>query len=145
MRATAALWIEMWWVQKFGLSFLLVISKCVRDVGQKGRLDAAILEFVILRGSLLSCCKVLVLCMLGVMFSVYMTAVHMLCGMHMCLSSKCSHYVSCPLYKCVLEAKKSEFFSGLAGRRLKAGAAKAPQGRRGQAAPRVPVFLAYNI
>ena len=36
------------------------MGKRVRDVGQKGRLDAAILEFVILRGSLLSCCKVLV-------------------------------------------------------------------------------------
>ena len=60
LRATAALWIGMWWVQKFGVSFSMVMSKRVRDVEQKERLDTAILEFVILRGSLLSCCKVLV-------------------------------------------------------------------------------------
>ena len=50
----------MWWVQKFGVSFSMVMSKRVRDVEQKERLDTAILEFVILRGSLLSRCKTLV-------------------------------------------------------------------------------------
>ena len=46
--------------KSLGSPFSMVMSKCVRDVEQKERLDTAILEFVILRGSLLSRCKTLV-------------------------------------------------------------------------------------
>ena len=46
--------------KSLGSPFSMMMSKRVRDVEQKERLDTAILEFVILRGSLLSRCKTLV-------------------------------------------------------------------------------------